>query len=578
MNITFTGENDISLDKAYPMNEEQLESFLTSATPYHFTIHNECDDLASASINLESLTVSGKVLEDEYIDAILYEDNYNTNLNRNKKLTSDILNDENKVITDSKHAYSLYNFDLKPNETRDFNLLLYLDPETPMEEANMNASWKGKITLSTGYKEDSKMLRIINGPGDRTGMWEYKDKLTKIIIEDTKSIKEALDGGKVYGPFDESINGTRAVESYVVCEADDTNCVGYLQSNGKVIANLNSGFLFKDFSNVTNIEGLNNLDTSNVVQMHYMFSNCSAINELDLSSWDTSNVTTIAYMFENMSNLLSIDMSNWKFNDNMNSFFNINGLNTISLRELKLNHIDLSNISNSKFTFGKINNLEKISLENVNMSNSQFIKDIFNDTIQEINLENSTLPINCSNLFYNLSNLIILNLNNVYTGNVTNMNYMFSGLNLTELNLSSFDTSNLSSVSNMFSNCVNLKKLDLSNWKFNDSITTEFAYRSKISDLPIDGELILKNIDTSEVTNMTYMFAHIKLSSLDLSYFDTTNVTNMSSMFYDTSNLEKITFGSKFIHKQDAIINSMFTLCSSSDRPTGDSWSGVSFD
>ena len=113
LNITFTGENDITLDKAYPMNEEQLASFLSSATPYHFTIHNECSELASASINLESLTVSGKALEDDYIDAILYENNYNTSLNRNKKLTSNTPNDENKVITDAKHAYSLYNFNLK---------------------------------------------------------------------------------------------------------------------------------------------------------------------------------------------------------------------------------------------------------------------------------------------------------------------------------------------------------------------------------------------------------------------------------------------------------------------------------
>ncbi len=105
-------------------------------------------------INLESLTVSGKALEDEYIDAILYEDDYNTNLNTNKQLTGNTPNDENKVITAAKHAYSLYNFTLKANEERDFNLLLYMDPDTPMEDANMNASWKGKITLSTSYKEE----------------------------------------------------------------------------------------------------------------------------------------------------------------------------------------------------------------------------------------------------------------------------------------------------------------------------------------------------------------------------------------------------------------------------------------
>ncbi len=36
LNITFTGENDISLDKAYPMNEEQLEKFFSKCNTISF--------------------------------------------------------------------------------------------------------------------------------------------------------------------------------------------------------------------------------------------------------------------------------------------------------------------------------------------------------------------------------------------------------------------------------------------------------------------------------------------------------------------------------------------------------------
>ena len=154
LNITFSGQDDISLDKAYPMTEEQLDSFLSTATPYHFTIHNECSDKASASINLESLTVDGKALDDQWIDAILYEDTYSTNLNSSKKLTGNTSNDENKVIADAKHAYKLHTFTLPANGDKDFYLLLYMDSETPMEDANMNASWKGKITLSAEYEPE----------------------------------------------------------------------------------------------------------------------------------------------------------------------------------------------------------------------------------------------------------------------------------------------------------------------------------------------------------------------------------------------------------------------------------------
>ncbi len=125
------------------MKPEELENFLSKATPYHFTIENTCDDLATATINLESIHAEAeKQLNDEYIDAILYETDYHTNLNSEKKLNESMYNDENKVINSSLHAYELYNFVLQKGETKSFNLLLYMDPNTPMEDANMNATWR----------------------------------------------------------------------------------------------------------------------------------------------------------------------------------------------------------------------------------------------------------------------------------------------------------------------------------------------------------------------------------------------------------------------------------------------------
>ena len=181
-------------------------------------------------------------------------------------------------------------------------------------------------------------------------------------------------------------------------------------------------------------------------------------------------------------------------------------------------------------------------------------------------------------MFEGCSGLAELNLSSFNTNHVTNMRSMFADLNLSTLDLSGFDTTNLSNVSNMFRNMKNLKILNLSNWKFNDSLSLEFAYSSFINELSSDCKIILKNVDTSEVTNMAAMFAHIKVTELDLSDFDTSNVTNMGNMFYDTPYLEHITFGPKFVHKPEAVINSMFNGCLSQDRPTGDTWNDVSFD
>ena len=155
------------------MTNEQLDKFLSTATPYHFTIHNECNELATATINLESLNAGEeKQLEDQYINAILYETDYHNNLNSVKQLIASIYNDENKVLEDSLHAYKLYNFTLQKGETKSFNLQLYMDSQTPRAEANMNASWKGKITLSAEYKEEipikelgKDILPVENGDG-----------------------------------------------------------------------------------------------------------------------------------------------------------------------------------------------------------------------------------------------------------------------------------------------------------------------------------------------------------------------------------------------------------------------------
>ena len=507
LNISFTGENDITLDKAYPMQPAELEKFLSTETPYHFTIHNECSELASATINLESLNAEGeKQLEDQYINVILYETDYHTNLNSEKKLIERIYNDENKVINNSLHAYSLYNFNLKPDETRDFNLLLYMDPQTPMVEANMNASWKGKITLSTGYKEDSKSIRKISS-SDSQGMWGYKNKLTKIVIENTKSEKKALDGGKVYGPFDESEYGTKAVESYVVCEADDTNCVGYLQSNGKVVANTNSSYLFAYFSKITAIDGLENLNTSQVKDMSGMFGylNNPTIN---FNLLDTRNVINMNGMFTD------------------SKFINLN-----------LSNFNTSQVEYMSGMFTRMSNLQEINLDNFDTKNVK----------------------NMSGMFSGVSSLSTLDLSMFETPNLTDMSGMFSGANFETLDLSGWDVTHVKNMSGMFNGMNNLQELNISDWDLsnypypltafggNSSLETinmtNFVFPKDCSNLfsANNGLSALKNIiltnsDTSHVTNMTQMFTSNKnLTNLDLSSWDTSNVTNMMAMFSGTN-------------------------------------------
>ncbi len=66
---------------------------------------------------------------------------------------------------------------------------------------------------------------------------------------------------------------------------------------------------FFNFSNLTDISGLEHLNTSEVTDMHGMFAYCSRIQLLNVGNFDTGKVTDMEEMFEGCSSLLSLDVS-----------------------------------------------------------------------------------------------------------------------------------------------------------------------------------------------------------------------------------------------------------------------------
>ena len=271
--------------------------------------------------------------------------------------------------------------------------------------------------------------------------------------------------------------------------------------------------------------------------------------ELDLSMWDTSKLTNITGFITSDANLINLNLSNW----------------------------DLSNVTSYSIWFYGASNLDIVDMSNV------------------IFPENSGYLLGGGPGF-TAKKLI---LKNVDTSKVTNMNSMFSNeTNIQELDLSSFDTSHVTDMSNLFQSTTNLQKLNLSNWDLSKIETgsilnglsnlntldmTNFVFPSNsnsfFAGLSGLNNLILSDVDTSKVTNMAGMFQSASnLQELDLSSFDTSQVTSMSVMFAGTTNLQSITFGPKFVHNQEAFTSAMFSGCPSQDRPTGDTWSGVSFD
>ena len=126
--------------------------------------------------------------------------------------------------------------------------------------------------------------------------------------------------------------------------------------------------------------------------------------------------------------------------------------------------------------------------------------------------------------------------------------------NLTTLDLSNFDTSQVTDMSYMFYWMSRLTALDVSN--FDTSKATNMNKMFSRTDKLIT--LDLSNFDTSQVTDMSYMFDDAdNLTTLDLSNFDTSKVTNMDHMFSNTYNLTTLDL-SNFNTSKVTNMDSMF--------------------
>lgn len=88
-----------------------------------------------------------------------------------------------------------------------------------------------------------------------------------------------------------------------------------------------TSYMFHGCEYLTEIKGIEKLDTSNVIMMSGMFYGCSSLKELDLSTWDVSNVEYMSYMFRNCSGLQELNLSNWDIRHVENTqdiFHNVN--------------------------------------------------------------------------------------------------------------------------------------------------------------------------------------------------------------------------------------------------------------
>lgn len=279
-------------------------------------------------------------------------------------------------------------------------------------------------------------------------------------------------------------------------------------------------WMFSGNSSLGSID-LSKFNTDKVTDMRYMFSSCKTLTKLDLSKFNTDNVTNMANMFNRLSNVRVLDLSSFNttnVTDMSWMFSECTALKTICIGK----GWDTSGVTKSEYMFYKctsvigedgtmyVDNLQESYMDKTRAHNgeggymSSAIPDSYKDILYaEISSDGTAMTLKCGDfapewavvfagnygwaddfcqninivtidtscknykgsklkyLFGNFPKLVsIIDLRNLNTENVTNMENMFYGCSsLTSLDLSAFNTARVVYMSYMFDFCRTLETI-----------------------------------------------------------------------------------------------------------------------
>ena len=239
--------------------------------------------------------------------------------------------------------------------------------------------------------------------------------------------------------YGKSGNITKAVFDASFANARPTSCYSW----------------FYDFGNLKQIEGIENLNTTNVTEMASMFYGCSQLTSLDVTHFNTANVVHMTNMFVNCSSLASLDVT----------------------------HFNTANVTNMGYMFYGCSSLTSLDVTNFNTANVSGM----------------------NHMFSGCSSLTSLDVTHLNTANVLVMNDMFSGCSsLTSLDVSHFNTKNVEYIMNIFKGCSALTTIYAS-----DKFVMAKAYKESV-DMFKDCTNLKGAITEYDESKTDYSFANYK--------------------------------------------------------------------
>ena len=331
---------------------------------------------------------------------------------------------------------------------------------------------------------------------------------------------------------------------------------------------------FDSFINLTEIVGMEYLNTSEVTTMNSMFGGCKSITNLDLSHFNTSKVTNMEAMFNTCQKLKEINLRG--FDTSNVTSMQIMFLGCVALETLNLESFNTSSVTDMTMMFYGCGNLRTIYVSGGWSAPEAGGYGMFIQCGKIIGGEGTTYDDNHTAADYahidgGTSNPGYLTtappeayaVYNRSSDNVSTLTFYYDNLRNTiqRIGIKKYDLNEGNDAPGWISDNRYIEKVVFDE-SFKDARpTSTFCWFSDNRDL--DTFVGWGNLNTSEVTNMSQMFQNCSgLTSVTLSGFDTKNVTDMSQMFRNCSGLTSISL-SGFNTQNVTDMSQMFFGCSS---------------
>ncbi|MCI8568041.1 MAG: hypothetical protein HFG48_01835, partial [Bacilli bacterium] len=218
--------------------------------PYEFTITNMCNSMASYQINLEVL--ENTTLPELSIIKILLNEVEKTAEPRILNTNAEV----DKTLDNANKSYKIGIGHLAPNTSKSFELRLWIDEDSEINEEYMNKTFNSKVTIITSYSKDKTApttsftatggvgtitVDASNSSDSESGIKKYYYSIDgEIYIESTESTYtfENLSGSSytVYVKVEDNVGNISDVKELpVTVKIDSANYIASLEGNGQVV-------------------------------------------------------------------------------------------------------------------------------------------------------------------------------------------------------------------------------------------------------------------------------------------------------------------------------------------------------